>query len=556
MSLRSLVSGVVPQFPQVQPDNEVEVLQELPVETLYLALKDADPETSLWFYENAVPSQVQGLMDIDCWEGSQFLPERAAGFFKDLSFMHPVKLNEYMKGLDPEFVVRTLLEFCDVQDNDLQNPPEMDENQFIISPDNKYLLVLKTEDPGVREALGQWLNRLSASNLELMRRHLESCKWEQISDLEEFSYQIKKGRLEDMGFVDFHEALALYAFGSAAELRAKLLNDPISKNQKMRVRSIEDAVEEGEATLNEEWLPTPLSDSLNADGFLAKALAEVKNTQLREILLQEILRTINSALAADQVLHLDLDSIRKSSARSRKYLDLGLTYISQGKVETGAQWLESQPLSEIYRLGWLVVQDLQRAVKQLSKVTTLAFFGNPEEAFLQDLNTRHPVIDSTYSRELDIPAGPLVELPSVLKVGERLAQLGWVQKFFLESLDGTLEFSKRPLDPAESAYSRLATLLFRQSIGNPDATLNSQPLTLEEWNLGVQSFNKDSFAKAANLIAEKAHEVARPIILKRMQSIADDTDYFCKNSKGKMPDPRYFKGLNFAPTPTTGGAKA
>jgi hypothetical protein len=535
---------------------EVDVLQELPVETLYLALKAADPESALWFYQNATPAQVQGLIDIDCWEGSQFLPERAAGFFKDLSRMEPLKLLEYMKSLDPEFIVRTLMEFCDVVDTDPQNPPELPENAFLLSPDNKYMLILKTQDPSIRDSLYHWLNKLSAASLELMRRHLESCKWEQVSDLEEFSYQIKKGRLEDMGFVDYHEAIALYAFGSAAELKKKLLENPISKNQKLRVRSIEDAEEEADPTLNEEWLPSALADSLHAEGFLAKALAEIKNTQLREILLQEIIRTINAALSADKVLHLDIESIRKASVRSRKYMDLGLSYISQGSAQTGAQWLETQPLSEIYRLGWLVVQDLQRAVKSLSKITPLTFFGEADLKFLQDLNTRHPEIDPLYAKELAIPAGPLVELSSVLKVGERLAQLGWVQKFFLDSLEGSLEFSKRSLAPHESAYARLATLLFRQSLGDPSAKLSSEALTLAEWVDGAPKFNKEAFNKACMLIVEKAHEAARPLILKRMQSIADDTDYFCKNSASKIPDPRFFKGLVFASSQNVGDAQA
>lgn len=547
MSLRSFVSRVLPQFPQVQPDNEVAVLQELPVETLYLALKDADPETSLWFYENAVPSQIQGLLDIDCWEGSRFLPERAAGFFKDLTLLHPVKLNEYMKGLDPEFVVRTLLEFCDVLDFDQENPPEIPEHSFLISPDNKYLLVLKTDDPSVREALYQWLNRISAANLELMRRHLESCKWEQISDLEEFSYQIKKGRLEDMGFVDYHEALALYAFGNAAELKAQMLEKPISKDQKLRVRSLDDVTEESDPSTQEEWLPSMIADPLHADGFLAKALSEVKNIQLKEILIQEIVRTFNATLAADQVLHLDLESIRKASQRTRKYLDLGLSYLSQGSPETGALWLETQPLAEVYRLGWLVVQDLQRAVKQLTKITPVSFFGDAEAQLLQDLNTRHPDIDSQYAKELEIPSGPLVELPAVLKVGERLAQLAWVQKFFLDSLEGTLEFSKRPLGPQESSYARLATLLFRQTLATQEPQLNSEPLTLYEWQKGAPKFNKEAFLKASQLIAGKAHETARPLILKRMQSLADDLNYFCQNNPQKIPDQRYFKGLVFAP---------
>jgi hypothetical protein len=546
MSLRALVSGILPQFPQIQPDMEVEVLQELPVETLYLALKEADPETAVWFYQNALPSQVQGLVDIDCWTGSEFHVDRAISFFKDISLMDPVKLREYMQGLDPELIVRVLLELCEVKDFDHQEPIDLPENHFIISPDNKYVLVLKTEDPSVRESLMHWLNHLSASNLDLMRRHLESCKWEQISDLEEFSYQIKKGRLEDMGFVDYHEALKIYSFGSASELRDQLIKNPISKDQKLRVRSLNDADETQEPLMPQEWWPQALAGPLNADGFLSKALSEITNPALRETLLQEIIRTVNASLAADKVLHQDLEEISKAAARARKYLDLGLTYLAQGQKTQGANWLETQALTEIYRVGWLVVQDLQKAVKQLIQKTPVHFFGDTDAQLLQSLLGRHPTLEGKLAQELEIPLGDLLNLEAVLKIGQRLAELAWIQNFFLENLEASLGFSQRALLPQESAYARLCTLLFRQNHESvDDVVLNPSPLSLEEWKKGAADFNADKFSKSLKLIIAQAPEAARTLLDQRVQGIVSDIAFFVKSSPEKIPDQRFFKGLVF-----------
>ncbi len=549
MSLGNFLKPIIPNFPQVTPDSEIDVLQELPIETLYLALKDADNEVTQWFMENALPAQVQGLIDIDCWAGSEFLPERGAIFFREITQLHPIKIREYMKDLDPEYIVRILLEFCQVLDYDHSEPLDFPEKSFLLTPDNKYVLFLKTEAPDIREMLYQWLNKFSAGNLDLMRRHLESCKWEQISDLEEFSYQIKKGRIEDMGFVDYHEAISLYAHGNARKLKEELIQNPISKSTKMRAHSMKEGLEEGSEEVNpfspEEWLPQVIAEPIFSDGFLAKALAEVKDPQTREILLQEILRTLNAGLAADGALHGDLDTIGKNTKRGRLYMDLGLSYLSQGQAEQGANWLETQPLMQVYRLGWLVVQDLQTAARQLIATTPVSFFGSPDQEILQSLMSRHPELDDLYLKDLEMSSKDLLTLGGIVKIGERLAQLGWLQKFFLGDLKTIMDFEKRPLLPNESAYARLATALFRQNT-SPDANnISSAPLSIEDWATRSPKFNKDSFSKALNLVVEQAPEASRALVKNRFDSLADDLDYFCKNSPTKIPDLRYFKSLVF-----------
>jgi len=553
MSLRSLVSSVLPQFPQVQPEMEIEVLHELPVETLFLALKAADADTSMWFFENALPEQVQGLLDLELWEGPEFLPERAEEIFKTLCQLSPTKLLEYMKRLDPEIIVRTLMELCTVQDYLPTEPLDLPDSDYLLSPDSKYALIIKSENPEMREALYQWLNRLSSASLDVMRRHLESCKWEQVSDLEEYAYTVKKGRLEDMGFVDAHEAQALYAYGTASELRKELVENPISKSQKTRVRSLDDADENHEPLMPEQWWPRVISEPLGAAGFLAKALSEIKSPVLKEVILQEIIRTVNASLAADRLLHCDLEKIALGTARARRYLDLGLSYLSQGSAETGAQWLETQPLSAVYRLGWLVVQDLQKAAKQLAKSAGSArFFGDIDGLLIESLQTRHPELDARVAQDLGggMQAAPLLDLDQVLKVGERLAALAWVQKFFLETLELTLRFSSDPLKNGDSAYARLATLVFRQQAAAgaapSDIALDARPLTLAEWTQGAANFDATRFLRSLEMIAEQSPAPAKPLLLKRLKALADDLAYFTKNNPTKKPDPRFFKCLIFA----------
>jgi hypothetical protein len=544
MSLNALLKPVLPNLPLIRGEDEVDVLQELPVETLYLALKEADPETALWLLENAQPNQVQGIIDLDCWEGSDFKAERALLLFRNLALLEPQKLFDYMKELDPEFVVRSLMELVDVLDFDPQNPPDTGEDLMILSPDNKYALILKEPDPEQREALYQWLNKISACSLDLMRRHLESCKWEQKTDLEEFAYQIKKGRLEDMGFVDYHEAIQLYSVGRANDTKERLLAAPLERSQKLSLRSTEEEEMPDAADL-ENWLPKPIRRAILGAGFLADCLALIESQTLKEILLQEILRSVNTALSADRVLHQDLESIRLSSERARRYIDLGLAYLSDGNKERGALLLEQQAIDDIHRLGWLCLQDLAAGAKALQQKVGLDFFPESDSRFLAALSGRHPELEARILKDIGAKGTSIADLSSLVSAGLRLTKLASLQKFFMEDLGKTLAWETAPRRMGESALARLMTGLLRQSTpSNAGAPFNIKPLSESEWIELARSFDETLLLKAVQLVVERAPENIRDLLHSRVTESLEDLRYLIKNSPQKRPDKRYARSIS------------
>jgi hypothetical protein len=540
-SLNELLKPVIDSPPVVSVESEVEVLHELPTETLYLALKEADAETSLWFFENALPEQVQGLVDIDCWDGSEFLPDRFEEYFKNISLLSPLKIAEYMKQLDPEVVVRGLLDLCDVQDYDPQNPPELEDDHYLLTLDNKYLLVLKKKSPDIKESLFQWINKFSAANIELLRRHLESCKWEVASDLEEFGYRIKKGRLEEMGFVDYHEAIALYGFGQASALKKEMLASPLGPEEKFPPDLLgENPISDSE---NPQLLPRPISKSVWGEGFIRDCLGKVSNPKHRRILIMELLRTVNASLAADRVLHESLALIEEASTRARRYLELGLLYLCEGDSERGAKSLLEQPLDQVYRLGWLTISDLSRAAREIKTQYGTQIFGDIDSRILMSFaDGRHPSLDSGLEKDLEIAEFP--SFPSVLKVGSRLAELSALAHYVWTELEATLAFQSRPLVANESMYSRLLALLFRQASGG---SISSGAITTNEWTEFSSKVDWVLLDKSVSLIAERMPERARALFAKRLKEhTADLRLYIESNPPTKIPDTRFFKSLIIA----------
>ena len=536
--LNQFLSPILRSPPSVSPDMEIEILSELPVETLYLALKASDHETTQWFFENASPEQVQGLVDIDCWEGSMYLPERFENYFKSVTLVSPEKLAEYLNHLDPENWVRAIIEYCEVLDFDPQNPPEVDESRFLLSLDNRYALILKNDNPEIRELLYLWLNKASAGDMNVLRRHLESCKWELPSDLEEFAYRIKKGRLEDMGFVDFHEAISLYSVGNAADLKTEMCQNPLAAETKyppdLGPASYESAI------LSEELLPTALSGPLYGKGFLKDALAGIGDARKQRILLMELLRCVNAALSADRDIHENLERIAECTERTRSYIELGLTYFSGGILEVASTSLEVQRIEKLFRLGWLAVQDLNKAAQALVKTHGTLLFADADSEILSSLTGRHPTLSDRAHKDLKLEVRGVPHVDNILSIGRRLAALSALARFFVDDLGVALLLKDRPLIPTESGYSRLLTGFFRESAGSK---FSAAPLGGTEWFELLKSYDPLKLQKLAGLVYDRCPEGARAIFKERMDSFISDLKFYIQNNPTKKPDPRFFKAV-------------
>jgi hypothetical protein len=535
MSLNQFLKPVLGEVPNIAHQNEVEVLRDLPPETAFFALKEADTDLLLWFLENAEIEQVQGIIDLDCWKGDSFQPERFLSFFHYMCRCTPEKLHEYMKDLDPEIIVRTLLEFVDVLDFNAQEPPDVDENHLILSPDNLYALILKSENPNLRESLFHWLNKLSAMDLQLMRRHLESCKWEQKTEIEEFAYTIKKGRLEDMGFLDSSEAVLLFSRGDAPSFKKQLLENPLPA--KAKEESFQ-ALEHIEGAFVPELLREPLSESV----IFAEALKKIQNPALKEVILMEALRSMNITVMADDLIHEELDVIREATSRSRRYLDLGLFYLSDASIEKASEILVRQSLHSCTRLGWLLVHDLVKAAKVIRDNFPLAFWNTRDRELLESLQGRHPELSGMMLKDLQLASTDLVSLDAVLKTAERLNQISGLGNFFKEKFRESLALDTQEFAPSETVLARLMTALARQA---STKTFDPKPLSESEWEAVTQLDLEKDLRPLIKLVVDNASPQAKALLEKRLdENFSELKNYL--NQKQSFPDLRFFKALHVA----------
>lgn len=540
LSLQGLLAPVLSKLPHFAVGKEKEILQEIPTETLYLALKESDAQNALWFFQNASPEQVQGLIDLDCWQGDQFIQQRFDTFFRIMTALHPVKLGEYMKWLDPEIIVRGLIGYCEVTDFDPQNPPEVNEDNLLITLDQKYALILKNTDPAIREALYLWVNKCSAFDLSMVHRHLEACKWEQLSDLEEFAYQMKKGRLEELGFVEREEAISLYARGQASLLKKELLDNPLPPNAKKEAALVDPSLEDAinSASLNEQLLPEMITEPFLGEGFFAEAFKKITSAKLAELIIQESVRSINMSLVADDLLLAPLEDIKTASRRAKGYLNLGLTYLCDANIEEASKALENYPLTKIHRLGWLLLQDLTKAQQEIRKTCPDNYFPETDENILNSLKGRHPDLSVDLLQELEIKEDSLKSIAAIYKVGAHLLHLSQLNSYLCDKIANLLYFIEYSAEYGPPLFSRLFTNLFRLSSG---ANPKPGPLDTTEWKKLVPQFEAKTLDKTLSDILERSPVECRPLLKKRLNAFQSLLVQGIESSKkGLSPDPIFF----------------
>jgi hypothetical protein len=314
-----------------EPD-AAKLVPQLPVQELYYAIKEVGLADAEELVALASPLQVRGFIDLDVWERDALDERRLNAWIETLVDAGPEKLGAAVEALDPEAIALWLQRQARVYDLTIEQPPEQPEGHYYPTPDRFYLLdILPAGEEG--KAIERAIDWLYRADLDLARRVIMSAKWEVPADLEEWAYRWRSGRMADLGYVDFYEALSIYRW-----------LDPASV--KLDEHSI---VPPPPETPTE--LPAVLAGALDEGGFFAGALgtltSETEITQLHAAL---VLLT-NKAMAADLVEPGDFDAGKRVLERVVAYLGLGLEYLSRGDLVRAGEALRTIALERIFRVG-------------------------------------------------------------------------------------------------------------------------------------------------------------------------------------------------------------
>jgi Family of unknown function (DUF6178) len=386
------------------PDPE-RAVRALPGDELYyviheLGLRDANDILLM-----ARPEQVQVVLDFALWERDQIVPERAGEWLEAIAEAPYETIGEWVAGLDVELFALLVRQTSRIYDLSVEEAPEEAAGTFYPTPDNLFVLDVTgvpTETPAQDEEDGaesdesvssaraviRIIDNLYRADQTLARKLLVGARSELDSELEELAYRWRQGRMEDLGFSDYYEALEVYR-----ELEPSGVRLGETAPGKGRVRPMVER--EGDAAAR---APAALVERLGggASPFARAARALASADEIAELHFALVALT-NRVLAADRVTPGDDAGVAAILERLIATLDLAVEFLSRGDAAREVEALRTVSLVRLFRLGVSLVGKVKRLALTLRRRGPFASTGRElleaDEALALEAVTRaRPVL--------------------------------------------------------------------------------------------------------------------------------------------------------------------
>lgn len=352
------------------------LVPQLPVEDFYYLVKDIGLDDAGELLGLASEEQIQACLDLDIWDRDQVVSSRFLSWLRiAVSELLPASFARAIRALDIELLALLIARHCRVHDRTQgEQPDESSTAARYATPDTFFVVEIDTDSDSA-QVIERLLERLYSVAADEARRLLLEAKWGLLSELEESSYRLRSGRMADLGFIEYYEALEVYRY---VDPQGVANSEPIPWRL---AGPIEDTV-----------LPALFASPFRGDSFFTRVLREIRAARLIEQLGAVLLALLNRVLSADRVDPADVDAVEAVVQRAHDTLSLGLEHLAEGDIGRGVAFLERLPLIRVFQVGYSLTVDRARRARQLRE-------RGSDDPGLDPLLEPRPL----YPRALDVP---------------------------------------------------------------------------------------------------------------------------------------------------------
>lgn len=329
------------------------LVRALPAPELWITIKEMGEEDSISLIRMAAPGQIQHIADLEWWFNDSLDPLAVAYWFMLMNEAGPETVFNWFRHADEELLVSVFSRFFHVYktdpDDEGQEPWRTFKNLWTL--DDVYYLHF--HDSNLAPTIERVLSAIRAQEPVKYYGLLDHVDSELFNEKEVAAAQFRNARLADYGFVEFDEALKIYAPLTETELERLEKEAPEPKEKWFA----------GERTPASEY---PLS--LNElPPLLGRALSLIQDLEVIEDLRLGFGALVNRVLVADIMDLSKIESIHQALSKTHYFVETGLGRWSDGDPERAAHLLRTQHVFSIFRAGYTGLLKLGKRAKQFQK---------------------------------------------------------------------------------------------------------------------------------------------------------------------------------------------
>jgi hypothetical protein len=468
-------------------------IRALPPDEFFYVIHELGFPEAMDILVHATAEQVQTVLDFSIWDKDQVSLDKSDDWLAALVEAPVEALGRWAQGIDVELLALLVRKRVHIYDLSMEEAPDDPEGTLWDTPD-------------------RLLDSLYRYSPEMMRKLLVGMRSDSDAELEEEALRWRSGRMADLGFADYFEALQVYQEVDPASVR-------IGQEPAPSVRPAGETIDTDHLRL-----PALMAERMSGRTPFARAVSKLQTRDQVADLHFALVALCNRALSANRVSPNDDDAIREVLDRVSATLDLSIEFLARGDAEQEGAAVRSVPLLKLHRLGVSLIGKLRRLAVALrrgnpfsSLAPALDIFESEDSQVLDSLTRQLPL----FPRLLDHPpaAGErafasLADLATATHAVERAAaSVELVRKLGVEpaqlSPDGLAAMARAvEVEPGKGEFDPVAidcdvvarTVLVRRLLGR-----SGPPLAGLSRN-DVENF-KSSFNRQAELPADAEHQV-------------------------------------------------